>query len=181
MKAWRALIALSFLLLSGCLVTFEDTIPAGSAAPAHLLGPWTSKNAWGEPLELELSRISGNLYKAVSYRKGDRKHRDEYRFTVIEHGSRWYLSAQLPEKYGAHYVMAGFEVTDSHELAVYNLDLDRFRQWVDQQNLAGQPVESGIGQGLLITSPLDQVFGYLDDPANSDVFLEVARYQRAPK
>ena len=26
MKAWRALVALSFLLLSGCLVTFKDPI-----------------------------------------------------------------------------------------------------------------------------------------------------------
>jgi len=33
----------------------------------------------------------------------------------------------------------------------------------------------------LITSPLDQVFDYLDNPANSDVFLEVARYQRQPR
>jgi hypothetical protein len=30
----------------------------------------------------------------------------------------------------------------------------------------------------LISSPLDAVFAYLDDQANSDVFIEVARYQR---
>ncbi len=30
----------------------------------------------------------------------------------------------------------------------------------------------------LITSPLEKVFAYLDDQANSDVFIEVARYQR---
>ena len=33
--------------------------------------------------------------------------------------------------------------------------------------------------GALITSPLDTVFTYLDDPANADLFVEVARYQRA--
>ncbi|MFJ4141575.1 hypothetical protein [Pseudomonas sp. NPDC089734] len=181
MKAWRALVALSFLLLSGCLVTFEGAIPAHDAAPARILGTWTSKNAWGEPLELEVSRAAANIYKAVSYRKGDRKHRDEYRFTVTEHGGRWYLSAELPDKYGGNHAMAGFEVTDTDELVVYNLDLDRFRQWLDQKDLEGRSVESGIGQGLLITSPLDQVFGYLDNPANSDVFLEAARYQRVPK
>jgi hypothetical protein len=27
--------------------------------------------------------------------------------------------------------------------------------------------------------PHDQVFAYLDDPANADVFVEAARYQRA--
>jgi len=32
---------------------------------------------------------------------------------------------------------------------------------------------------VLISSPLEQVFNYLDDQANSDVFIEVARYQRA--
>ena len=34
------------------------------------------------------------------------------------------------------------------------------------------------GDGVLITSPLDTVFSWLDDPANSDVFVEVARSQR---
>ena len=110
MKAWRLLVALSFLLLSGCLVTFKDSIPAREAAPTQLLGNWTSKNAWGEPLELEISRTSSNEYKALSYRKGDRKRRDTYAFTVSRHGSRWYLSAGLPEKYGGHFVMAGFEL-----------------------------------------------------------------------
>jgi hypothetical protein len=29
-----------------------------------------------------------------------------------------------------------------------------------------------------VESNLDQVFAYLDDPANSDVFVEAVRYQR---
>jgi len=191
MKAWRVLIALSFLLLSGCLVTFKESIPAREVAPPQLLGVWTSKNAWGEPLELEISRAGTGEYKAASYRKGNRKDRDEYAFTVSRHGSRWYMSAGLPKKYGGHYVMAGFELAETGELVVYNLDLDRFSQWVEQGALSGerdQVVKDSAGQGyagkdehLLITSPLDLVFGYLDNPANSDVFLEVARYQRQPK
>ena len=36
MKAWRALVVLSFLLLSGCLVTFKEPIPANEAAPVPL-------------------------------------------------------------------------------------------------------------------------------------------------
>jgi len=174
-------IALSLLLLSGCLVTFKDPMPANEPAPAQLLGTWTSKNAWGEPLELELSRAGVNQYKAVSYRKGDRKNRDEYAFTVSRHGSRWYLSAGLPPKYGSNYVIAGFELTDNDELVVYNLDLDRIRQLIAQRVLAGQPVDIESSDGVLITSSLDRVFTYLDDPANSDIFLEVARYQRLPK
>ncbi|WP_341522933.1 hypothetical protein AABC73_06625 [Pseudomonas sp. G.S.17] len=181
MKAWRLVIVLSFLLLSGCLVTFKDPIPAHDAAPAQSLGTWTSKNAWGEPLELEIKRAGNNQYKATSYRKGDRKNRDEYAFTVARHGSRWYLSAGLPEKYGSNFVIAGFELTENDELVVYNLDLDHIRQWTEQKLLDGQTMETEKGDGVLITSPLETVFGYLDDPANSDVFLEVARYQRLPK
>ena len=52
MKVWSVLLALSFALLSGCLVTFKDPIPTRDTAPPKLLGTWTSKNAWGEPLEL---------------------------------------------------------------------------------------------------------------------------------
>ena len=56
MKAWRvAVVALSFLFLSGCLVTFKEPLPASEAAPAALVGQWTSKNAWGEPLNLQIS------------------------------------------------------------------------------------------------------------------------------
>jgi hypothetical protein len=181
MKAWRVAIALSFVLLSGCLVTFKDPIPANDAAPKAMLGKWTSKNAWGEALELEVTRTDVHQYKAVSYRKGDRKHRDEYAFTVSRHGSRWYLSAGLPQKYGANFVIAGFELAENHELVVYNLDVDRVNQLIEQKTLAGETLETEKGNGVLITSPLDHVFAYLDDPANSDVFLEVARYQRLPK
>ena len=68
-----------------------------------------------------------------------------------------------------------------HELVVYSLDVDRVNQLIEQKTLAGETLETEKGDGVLITSPLDQVFAYLDDPANSDVFLEVARYQRLPK
>jgi len=179
--ARHCLLALVFLALSGCLVTFKDAIPAHDAAPPALLGTWTSKNAWGEPLELEISRIGEGRYKAVSYRKGDRKNRDEYSMTVTGHHGRWYLSAELPAKYGSHFVIGGFELIEDDQLVVYNLDLERFRQWVGQKALSGQPVATGQGEVLLIDSPLDQVFGYLDDPANSDVFLDAAHYQRVPQ
>ncbi|HEY0285994.1 MAG TPA: hypothetical protein VGC62_03140 [Pseudomonas sp.] len=185
MKAWRVLLALSFVLLSGCLVTFKDPLPANETAPSKLLGTWTSKNAWGEPLELEITRSGTHQYKAVSYRKGDRKNRDEYTFTVSRHGSRWYLSAALPEKYGANYVIAGFELIDNDtsadELVVYDLDVDRMQQLVDQKLFEGQATETEKGAGVLITSPLETVFAYLDDTANSDVFLKAAQYQRMTK
>lgn len=63
MQAWRVLIALSFLLLSGCLVAFKEPLPAAQAAPAQLLGKWASKNAWGEPLNIQLSQIGANRYR----------------------------------------------------------------------------------------------------------------------
>ncbi|MFY1666991.1 hypothetical protein [Pseudomonas sp. Pseu.R1] len=182
MKVWNVLLALSFALLSGCLVTFNDPIPTRDTAPPKLLGTWTSKNAWGEPLELEISRAGTDQYKAVSYRKGDRKNRDEYAFTVSRHGSRWYVSAALPEKYGAHYVIAGFELIDNDngadELLIYDLDLERMQQLVDQKVFEGQPTDTEKGDGVLITTSMDKVFAYLDDSANSDVFLPAAKYQR---
>jgi hypothetical protein len=185
MRVWSVLLALSFALLSGCLVTFKDPIPASNTAPPKLLGTWSSKNAWGEPLELEISRAGPERYKAVSYRKGDRKHRDEYVFTVSRHGSRWYVSAALPDKYGANYVIAGFDLMDNEngadELVVYDLDLERFQQLVEQKVLDGERVDTVKGDGMLISSSMDKVFAYLDDPANSDVFLKAAQYQRMTK
>lgn len=182
MKAWRvAVIALSFLLLSGCLVTFKDPLPAHEAAPDELLGQWASKNAWGEPLNLQITRAADNHYTAVSYPKATPGQRDEYVFSVSRHGSRWYLSAPLPAKFGGRYFLAGFEFDEKHELVVYNLDLEQIHQAIGQKALHGNTVDTVEGAGVLVDSPMSQVFAYLDDPANADVFVEAVRYQRAGK
>ena len=182
MKTWRvAVIALSFLLLSGCLVTFKDPLPAHEAAPDELLGHWTSRNAWGEPLNLRISRAGEHRYKAVSYPKATPAQRDEYLFTVSRHGNRWYFSAPLPAKFGGQFILGGFEFSEKHELVVYNLDLDAIHQAIAQNRLHGSPVETVEGDGVGVDSPMDQVFAYLDDPANADVFVEAVRYRRAGK
>ena len=66
-----------------------------------------------------------------------------------------------------------------NELVIYNLDVDRILQEMSSGVLQGQAVETPEGEGVLVTSNLDKVFAYLDDQANSDVFVEVARYQRS--
>ena len=182
MKAWRvAVIALPFLLLSGCLVTFKDPLPTTEAAPQALLGKWASKNAWGEPLNLQITRVGEHRYKAVSYPRAKPGQRDEYLFGVSRHGNRWYMSAPLPAKLGGHFILAGFEFDEKHELVVYNLDLEQIHQAIDQQALHGSTVETAEGAGVLVDSPMDQVFTYLDDPANADVFVEAVRYRRVGK
>lgn len=181
MKAWRALIAVSFLLLSGCLVTFKDPIPANEAAPIPLLGEWTRKNEWGEQQYLDISRSGANVYKAKSYVESpdNQEGQEEYSFTVAHHGLRWYVSAGLPKSLGANFAIAGFEITTSNELVIYTLDVERIQQTLDQGELEGRRVETERGDGVLISSALDKVFAFLNDPANSDVFVEVARYQRS--
>ncbi|WP_339531636.1 hypothetical protein [Pseudomonas mucidolens] len=182
MKAWRVVvIALSFLLLSGCLVTFKDPLPTREAAPDGLLGTWASKNAWGEPLNLRISHAGGQRYKAVSYPDAKPGQRDEYLFTVSRHGRRWYLSAPVPKDFGGHFILAGFEFSEKHELVVYNLDLEQINQAVAQKVLSASTVETVEGDGVLVDSPMDAVFAYLDDPANADVFVEAVRYQRVGK
>ena len=44
--------------------------------------------------------------------------------------------------------------------------------------LQGEVVQTQGSDSALISSPLSQVFAYLNDPANADVFTESARYQR---
>lgn len=180
MKAWRVLVALSCLWLSGCLVTFKEPIPANEAAPIPLLGEWSRTNEWGELLFLDISRAGSNLYKARTYvgSPDNLDSQEEYGFTVAHHGRRWYLSAGLPKKLGANFAIAGFELTTGNELVIYNLDVDRIQQELELGVLRGKVVAMPEGDGVLISSPLETVFAYLDDPANSDVFIEVARYQR---
>ena len=180
MKAWRALVALSFLLLSGCLVTFTDPIPANEAAPMPLLGEWTRQDEWGDQLFLQIIRAGTNLYEARLYEGSPDNLEDveTFGFTVAHHGRRWYLSVGLPKSLGANFAIAGFELNRDNELVLYNLDTNRILQDMDKGLLQGQIVAMAEADGALITSPLDQVFAYLDDPANADLFVEVARYQR---
>ncbi|MBU1331822.1 MAG: hypothetical protein KJ884_04725 [Gammaproteobacteria bacterium] len=181
MKAWRVLVAVSCLLLSGCLVTFTDPIPANEAAPIPMLGEWARTNEWGEQQFLQISRAGSNVYKARTWidSPDNEESLDEYGFTVAHHGRRWYLSAGLPKSLGANFAIAGFELTTGNELVLYNLDVGRISQEMQAGHLKGQSVDMSEGDGVLITSPLDEVFAYLDDQANADVFIEVARFQRA--
>ena len=180
MKALRLLVALSFLLLGGYLVSFKDPIPANEAAPIPLLGEWERKNEWSEQLYLDISRTGANVYKAKTYvdNPDNLPSLEEYSFTVAHHGRRWYLSAGLPQSLGGNFAIAGFELTTNNELVIYNLDVDRILQELEAGNLEGEQVDTTHCDGALITSPLEQVFSYLDNPANSDVFVEVARYRR---
>ncbi|MGN8274965.1 hypothetical protein [Pseudomonas sp. SMN5] len=183
MKAWRAVVlAVSLLLLlSGCLVSFKAPLPDSEAAPKGLLGHWTSTNAWGEPLNLELTQVSKHHYQAISYFRARPQEREAIPLTVSRHGSRWYLSAKVPARFGGHYIIAGFELTDRQELVVYNLDLEQINQAIGQKRLSGQANPSDEGDGVLIDSDMRTVFSYLDDPANSDVFSEAVRYRRLDK
>ncbi len=143
MKAWRmAITALSCLLLSGCLVTFKDPIPANEAAPIPLLGDWERKDEWGDQQYLSIVRAGSNLYRARAWSDADDQAVEEYGFTVAHHGRRWYISAGLPKRLGANFAIAGFELTAKNELVIYNLDVERILQEMDGGTLQGQPVET---------------------------------------
>ena len=180
MKAWRILVALSFLVLSGCLVTIREPIPANEAAPIPLLGEWTREDEWGEQLFLEITRAGANVYEARVYEGSPDNDGslEQFGFTVAHHGRRWYVSAGLPKSLGANFAIAGFELTRDNELVIYNLDSEHLLADMRKGLLEGHGIDMPEGEGALITSPLDKVLAYLDDPANADLFVEVARYQR---
>ncbi len=182
MKGWRVmLMALSFLMLNGCLVTFTQAPLVAQTAPKELLGQWTSKDAWGQARHLNIRAIDKSRYQAEVYPKGEPKAKQRYTFIVARHGSRWYASAAIPAKLGGNYTLNGFELADNGELVIYDLDLEQVRQAIGQTALSGEAVETAEGTGVQINSPSAKVFEYLDDPANSDVFVEVARYQPVSK
>ncbi|SEI42970.1 hypothetical protein SAMN04244579_00418 [Azotobacter beijerinckii] len=181
MKAWRwPILLLGIVLLSGCLVSFGERIPPGEAVPMPLLGEWSRRNEWGEQLVLEIRRAGPDRYRAEQHLEGadDAQRPQQAEFTVARHGRRWYLSAGLSDDLGGGFAILGFELTAQNELVLYNLEPARVRQALEQDSLAGRPIATAQGPGVRVLSPLERVFGYLDDPANSDVFSEVARYRR---
>ncbi len=125
---------------------------------------------------LEITRSGSNLYRALSYvdSKDNTESVEDYGFTVAHQGRRWYLSAGLPKSLGGNFTLAGFEITDGDELVIYNLDVERIVEDLGAGQLDGETVDSDQGAGALVRSPLADVFAYLNDPANSDVFVEAA-------
>jgi hypothetical protein len=179
MKASRVLLlALSCLLLSGCLVLFKNPIAATEAAPAQLLGSWQRSNEWGEQLQLEITAGAKNQYVAKIRVLGQDAKPEVYPFTVAHNGERWYASMGLPKRFGNNYAIAGFEITKRNELVLYSLDSERFLQELQSGGLQGQSVDTQGSTSALISSPLEQVFAFLNDPANADAFIESSRYQR---
>lgn len=179
MKASRVLLlVLSCLLLSGCLVLFKSPIPASEAAPTQLLGSWLRDNEWGEQLQLDITASAGNSYVATIRVLGQDAKPEVYPFTVARSKQRWYASIGLPIRFGNNYAMAGFEITKRNELVLYSLDPEPFLQELKAGALQGQRVQTQGTDSALISSPLAQVFAYLNNPVNADVFIETARYQR---
>lgn len=180
MSALRVLVVLSLAVLSGCLVTFKDPIPANEAAPLTLLGQWQRVDEWGEPETLEVSRSGSNVYLARL------QSRDEnggvilqtLSFTVSHHGRRWYLCAGVPKAEGGHFALGGFELVGEDVLVLHQLDAKAIGEDVARNRLAGETVTLFGHEGVLVTAELEQVFTYLDDPANADLFSEMARYRR---
>lgn len=179
MNAMRVLVVLSFLLLGGCLATFKEPIPVGETAPKHLLGTWAGMDEWGEERFLEITRQAGG-YHALAWRErmDNRASARPYDFTVARHGRRWYLSVPAPERLGGHFAFGGFELTDDDELVLYSLDIELLQEALARGELAGEVIDTEEGPGVRIASSLAEVYRFLDDPANSDLFNEVARLAR---
>jgi hypothetical protein len=172
------LLVVACLLLSGCLVLFKTPIAALETAPTQLLGNWQRENEWGEQLQLQITAGADHHYVASIRVLGQGAKPEAYPFTVARSGERWYASVSLPKRFGDNYAIAGFEITKRNELVLYSLDSERFVQELKAGALQGQLIETQGSPSALISSPLAQVFSYLNDPANADVFVESARYQR---
>jgi len=179
MSVWRKLLILSFLLLGGCLVTFDDPLPGTQPAPKGLLGHWSSKDGWGEPVDLVISALPNNPYRAKVRLHG--KPARSYTFTVSHQGGRWYASSVQPDARGA--LIGGFELIENRQLVIYTLDVEPLRQAIAHRELSGRITTVGQDDvpGVHIDSPAERVVAYLDDPANSDVFVETARLQRVAR
>lgn len=180
MKALRLLMALSFLLLGGCLVAFREPLPANEQPPMALLGGWSRTNEWGEQMFLEISRVGENSFRArlMAGSPDNLEGAEEYDFTVNHSGHRWYFSTRLPKRFGDSFAAGGFEISSSNELIIYSLDNELFVNEIRAGHLPGQVVEVAAQASALVSATPAQVLAFFDAPANSDAFVEAARFQR---
>jgi hypothetical protein len=173
--------ALSFLLLGGCLVVFREPLPANEQPPMALLGEWSRTNEWGEQMFLEVSRTSEQSFRArlMTGSPDNVEGAEEYDFTVNRSGHRWYVSMRLPKRFGDNVALGGFEISSRNELILYSLDDELFVEQIKAGRMAGQVVEVAGEESARVTATTPQVLAFLNDPANSDAFVEAARFQRS--
>lgn len=181
MKLLRVLLLLTFCLLSGCLVVFREPLPSNEPPPLALLGEWARTNEWGEQMFLQISRADENTFKArlMAGSPDNLDGAEEYTFTVNRSGPRWYLTAHLPKRFGNNFGVGGFEISSSNELILYSLDDELFVSEVESGRLAGQVIEIAGEKSALVTASTAQVLAFLNDPANSDAFVEASRFQHS--
>ncbi len=181
MKALRVVMALSFLLLGGCLVVFREPLPANDQPPIALIGEWTRTNEWGEQMFLDISRAGDNSFKArlMAGSPDNLEGAEEYDFTVNHSGRRWYFSTRLPKRFGDSFAVGGFEITSNNELVLYSLEDEFFVDEIKAGRLPGEVVDMADEESALVSASAAQVLTFLNDPANSDGFVEAARYQRS--
>jgi hypothetical protein len=181
MKALRLLLTIPLLLLSGCLVVFTQPLPNPEPAPLALLGEWSRSNEWGEQLFLDIRQQAPNLYRARIFvgSPENLEGAEEYSFSVTHHARRWYFSLKLPKRFGDKYAIGGFEIDRENQLQLFSLDHQLILEQIAAGALQGQAVETVAGEGALVSSSPEQVLAFLNDPVNSDLFVEAARYQRS--
>ena len=181
MNPFRLLICVAMLLLGGCLVVFREPLPANDQPPMALLGEWSRTNEWGEQMFLDISRAGDNSFKArvMAGSPDNLEGAEEYVFSVNRSGPRWYFSLNLPKRFGDRFTVGGFEISSSNELIIYSLDDEVFVNEVKAGRLPGQVIEVAGEQSALVTASTAQMLAFLNDPANSDAFVEASRFQRS--
>ena len=183
MNPFRLLICVAMLLLSGCLVAFREPLPANEQPPMAMLGEWSRTNEWGEQMFLDVSRTGDQSFKArlMTGSPDNLEGAEEYDFTVNRSGHRWYFSMRLPKRFGDNFALGGFEISNRNELILYGLDDELFVEQIKAGHLPGQIVEVASEESALVTATTTQVLAFLNDPANSDAFVEAARFQRSDR
>jgi len=180
-KVLRVMLALSFVFLGGCLVVFREPLPVNEQPPMALLGEWSRTNEWGEQMFLTISRVGEQSFKArlMAGSPDNLEGAEEYDFTVNRSGHRWYFSMRMPKRFGDSFAVGGFEITSRNELVLYSLDDQVFVDEVQAGRLAGQVIEMNGQESALVTATTAEVQAFLNDPENSDVFVESSHFQRS--
>lgn len=183
MTLWRVLLLLPMLLLTGCLVSLPQPLQGIGTAPAALGGSWVSIDGWGDRRYLHVVPSGDDVYRAEVWRGSlaERTRARSHYFVSSRHGRRWYFSTPAPQRIGGNHALGGFELTADDDLVIFNLNAEALAEAVGSSRLEGELITTEEGDAVLLTSPQDAVFEFLDDPANSDLFVEVARFSRVAR
>ena len=175
-----ALILLFAAMLSGCVVSFSNPLPASQpiSRDERLLGKWEGQDEQGSPGWVRFEIGSANQINVFA--SGDLGYRNPvFRMVTTKISGSDYMILRLNDPTdNKDYILARYSTNDN-KLTVCLLNVEKVKHAIKKGRLKGEVDYSQWG-GAIITESSKNVLGFLKSPNSKDLFTCLGEMKKVP-